>query len=181
MENPDLLNPSSGRRQGASIGRTRKPNRVWADGLILALEALIALTSIPAGILLAVKRDGSMIRLPLELLKGSPFHSYLIPGLVLFLVVGGASIAAIVAVWVHSPYAYWFTLASSLLLMGWIIAQVLFIGYQGLLQPMVLSIGIILFALSWFQGGRVQYRKDLPFALLFLSTYIVSLRPWCMA
>ncbi len=42
---------------------------------------------------------------PLEWLTGSPFHSYFLPGLILFLAVGGSALFAAIAVFRNTPIA----------------------------------------------------------------------------
>lgn len=147
--------------------RRSKPHRVFPDGLILVLEALVALSAIPAGLLLAVKPDGSLIGLPTEILRGSPFPSFLVPGLVLALIVGGSSFTALVAVLIRHPRGRTVALGSGLLLIGWIAMQVILIGYQGFLQPLLLSIGILIVILS-----RVREKRVDKWFSVFVSSFV---------
>jgi uncharacterized membrane protein YeiH len=59
-------------------------------GGLLFVAGLGALTAIGGGIALATGVD----KLPAEWLKGTPFRSYLYPGIILTVVVGGSAAAA---------------------------------------------------------------------------------------
>jgi hypothetical protein len=70
-------------------------NRVARVALVV-LEVLRGLAAVGGGLAL-VLTNGQLIRMPVELLRGSPFSSYLIPGLVL-LTVGISNLASAAAV-----------------------------------------------------------------------------------
>lgn len=62
---------------------------------LVVIDAFVALTAIGGGVALAAGLEAN--RFPLDWLQGTPFHSYLIPGLILAGVVGGsAAVAAVV-------------------------------------------------------------------------------------
>lgn len=102
----------------------------------------MSLNSIPAGLLLVLRPDGSFIGLPPSLLSGTPFADFLVPGLALSFAVGGSSLAAFLLVLVRRPFARTATLLAGAIQIGWIACQVAFIGYQGFLQPLILVLGL---------------------------------------
>lgn len=64
--------------------------------------------------------------MPVSLIAGSPFTSYLWPGIILLTVVGGTHLAAFVALWRRSPLGlFWQTVAGFALLI-WIYVEVAF-------------------------------------------------------
>jgi hypothetical protein len=63
---------------------------------LVVLEILMGLAAVGGGLALVVT-NGQVIEMPVELLEGSPFRSYFIPGLVL-LVVGITNLASSAAV-----------------------------------------------------------------------------------
>lgn len=71
---------------------------MWVSGMrsaLVVIDAFVALTAIGGGVALAAGLEAN--RFPLDWLQGTPFHSYLIPGLILAGVVGGsAAVAAVV-------------------------------------------------------------------------------------
>lgn len=93
----------------------------------LALRILlgfVAFTALPCGLLLILKPDGSWLQLSTNLLTTSPFHSFLFPGIVLCLVVGGANLVAFVKHLQQGTHAFWYTLSAGILISGWIVVQV---------------------------------------------------------
>ncbi|MBL7718599.1 MAG: hypothetical protein JNL72_07175 [Flavipsychrobacter sp.] len=91
--------------------------------------------------------------IPLSWLDGSPFHSYFIPALVLFVGVGGSCAVSFVAVLRGASFARMAALLSGLLLLGWILVQVSIIGYVSWLQPAMIVAAIVILALVWHLPG----------------------------
>ena len=76
---------------------------------------------------------------PTQWLSGTPFHDYVMPGVILAAVVGGSQVAAAVAAWRRHRHAKAFSLGAALILLGWIVTQLAMIGYVAILQPIVLA------------------------------------------
>lgn len=85
---------------------------------------------------------------PVEWLEGSPFHTYFIPSLILFVVVGGLSLIALINLFRSKKSAITASVAAGLVLVLWIIAQVLVIGFVSALQPIMFSAGILVIFLA---------------------------------
>jgi hypothetical protein len=85
---------------------------------------------------------------PREWLDGTPFRSYRIPSLILFVVVGGGLFVAAVAVLADWAGARWFAAAGSVVLLGWIGVQVAVIGYVSWLQPATACAGALALVLA---------------------------------
>jgi hypothetical protein len=60
--------------------------------VLVIVDAVVGVTAAGGGIALAAGLEGG--RYPARWLKGTPFSSYLIPGLILAVVVGGSAAAA---------------------------------------------------------------------------------------
>jgi hypothetical protein len=95
-------------------------------------------------------------------LDGSPFGSYLVPGLLLFAVVGGGMAIASLAWLLKSRVAPWLSLFMGATLVGWIVAQVAIIGYVSPLQPIFFVVGAGLAGLagSLLRGQRPAARAE---------------------
>lgn len=85
---------------------------------------------------------------PTQWLAGSPFTSYFIPSLILFVIVGGSLLAACAAVFAAQRWASRLTVAAALIVLGWITVQVAIIGFVSWLQPVTAIIGVILLGLA---------------------------------
>lgn len=93
----------------------------WPRVALVVLEGFVALTAIAGGIALATGLERN--RFPLAWLEGTPFHSYVVPGLILCLVVGGMAAAATIVV-LRAPMAgAWLSLAASVTLVGQIVGE----------------------------------------------------------
>src|ERR1700738_5076922 len=62
--------------------------------LAIVLEVLLGIGALFGGGQFILAPDGHLIGVPLKMLAGTPFHSFLVPGLVLFTLLGVAPIAA---------------------------------------------------------------------------------------
>ncbi len=85
---------------------------------------------------------------PLEWLDGTPFPSYFFPAFVLFLIIGGSSLLAAVAVFNRSPLARKATLIAGTILLSWLSIQVALIGYVSWMQPATAIAGFIILYLT---------------------------------
>ncbi len=81
--------------------------------------------------------------IPPEWLQGSPFSSYFIPSLFLFVVIGGACLLAAMMVFRRKSMARNASFICGLLMLAWIIAQVAIIGFVSWLQPAIVMSGLL--------------------------------------
>ncbi len=72
---------------------------------------------------------------PVEWLNGTPFTSYFIPSLILFVIVGGAFLAAAVSFFRHHALAVTFGYIVIAIVLVWLVVQILMIGYVSWMQP----------------------------------------------
>jgi hypothetical protein len=89
---------------------------------LLVADAAVALTAIGGGIALATGLEGD--RFSLDMLKGTPFRNYVLPGILLAAAVGGSAAVA-AALTILEPRAG--TLASAVagvIMIGWIVGEV---------------------------------------------------------
>lgn len=95
---------------------------------------------------------------PTELLRGSPFASYLIPSIVLFVVVGGSMLVASVLVFRRWRHAQWAVVAAMGIVFVWLAVQVMIIGYTSWLQPAVAIAAIVVLLLNrWLPSAKPNY------------------------
>jgi hypothetical protein len=87
--------------------------------------------------------------IPLEWLKDSPFRSYFIPALFLFVVVGGSCLYASIAVFRNRKSGRTTSLLCGILMISWIMIQVSIIGYVSWMQPAIFITGIVVLLAAW--------------------------------
>jgi hypothetical protein len=119
---------------------------VIAQGVI---QIFVGVSAAVSGLLLMFSPSGSLLQAPLEMLKGSPFTDFLVPGFILFAVNGiGQFVAAYLTV--RRKQAAALTGAVfGLGLMIWIFVQVNMIGGGHILQYSYFFIGVTETALAF--------------------------------
>jgi hypothetical protein len=116
------------------------------QSIIVAIELFVGVMAI-VGTIGLLGGFWSQI-LPVTMLEGSPFASYLVPALVLVLLVGGSSFLAALLVLEHHPLGDVATLISGGILVVFEIVEYAVIGLTMFLQPAMFAIGIVLVVLA---------------------------------
>ena len=125
-------------------------DRNWIRVALGTLLGFLALNAFGGGIYGMLGAEG----VPAELLRGSPFASYLVPSIVLFVVVGGSMCAASVLVFRRWQHAQWAVVVSMGIVFVWLVVQVMIIGYTSWLQPAVAVAAIVVLLLNrWLPRG----------------------------
>jgi hypothetical protein len=114
---------------------------------LIALIVLVGAMAFVCGIGLIINGLG----MPEAELDGTPFSSYLIPGLVLCLVVGGSLLGAACLAHRQSPLASLATLGAGCVLLGWIIVEAVLINAGRALQGAIflIALTIIFWSVQW--------------------------------
>jgi hypothetical protein len=111
---------------------------------LIIFNSLLALTSIAGGIGLLLELNAP----PKELLKGSPFPSYVIPGLALLILVGGSAAAATVTLILNHRRSKFFVLLAALAIIIFEVLEIIIIGSpEGVarnLQVLYLAVGLVI-------------------------------------
>lgn len=122
--------------------------------LLILLTLFTGITAMAGGLMLVLWPDGSAMQLPLGQLNTSLFSNYLIPGLVLFFVVGGLNMAALVAILRKRNYRYNLSIAAGVMITGFIIGELLFISELHWLQFLYLGIGLLTVLTAYQLKGK---------------------------
>src|SRR6202140_3451632 len=124
--------------------------------LAMVLEIFLGIGALFGGIQFILAPDGHLLGTPLSMLAGTPFHSFLVPGLLLFLFVGlGPMVAAAITARRRAigPLA---AFAVGLTLMGWITAEMVIVaGLTSLFWAFYLVLGTVIAAvgLAWWRAS----------------------------
>lgn len=86
---------------------------------------------------------------PTEWLKGSPFRGYFIPGLILFICVGGSSLIAAIAVFRRHRIARKAAYLCGIITLLWLTVQIAIIGYVSWMQPTTTVVALFILLLTW--------------------------------
>ena len=107
------------------------------------LQIFIGITAVLGGFGLVSDPSGDKMHVPLELLKNSPFTSYLIPGLVLLIVNGTGNMLAGILTFFRTRYAGNLAMFFGVFLTLYMAIEVWFIGLLNFSQPLYFILGLV--------------------------------------
>lgn len=119
--------------------------------IVIILLIFLALNAIGGGLFLIADPSGKAIQISIELLQGTPFTDYLIPGIILLFANGILSLAtAILTIRKVKSYP-WFIILQGCVLIGWLTFEIILNKkfFSPILHYPLYTIGII-FIISGF-------------------------------
>jgi hypothetical protein len=125
--------------------------------LAVGLEIFLGIGALFGGGLLILAPDGRLLGMPTTLLSGTPFRSFLVPGLCLFVFVGIAPLVAAAMILRRQAIAPLAAVAVGLTLVGWIAAEMVALAGLGSLAwafYLVLGTSIAVVGLGWWRSSR---------------------------
>jgi hypothetical protein len=129
---------------------------------LMVATGFVAVTALAGGVALVVGSLApdlaTVLSPPAEYLEGSPFGSYLVPGLVLGLVLGGVHVVAFVLLARRHPRALLAAVVAGYAAVIWIVVQMTIIPFSPLQAVYVVmglvEIGLVLLALGVLRPDR---------------------------
>jgi hypothetical protein len=115
----------------------------WVSPLLGGLQAFIGVGALAGGLMLMLDPSGSGMGFPVELLEGSPFPDYLIPGVFLFAINGLGSLVGAGLSFARHRYAGEAAAILGAILMAWIAIQVTIIGSLHWLHFLYFALGFV--------------------------------------
>ena len=121
------------------------------------IQTIVAVAGITAGLSMIFQPDGRGIGISTDILLGSPFEDFLIPGLFLFFVNGLFHGLGAILSFTRHKYAGILGMILGVILIIWICIQVYFISLTHFLQPTFFFVGILEMIQSYFLYGRMRF------------------------
>lgn len=119
----------------------------------MALELFLSAGALAGGLALILGPRGEIIPLPVSSLAGSPFDTYLVPGLILFGVLGLGPLVAVVMTLRRHRLAPVAAVMTGMAILAWLAVEIAIVGYtsEPPLQPIYLGLGVAVVAvgLAW--------------------------------
>ncbi|HXN92688.1 MAG TPA: hypothetical protein VN906_14520 [Candidatus Sulfotelmatobacter sp.] len=137
------------------IGSSRRPLPGIAR-LAVVLEIFLGLGALFGGGALILASDGHLLGMPTTLLAGSPFTSFLVPGIILFTFVGIAPLLAAAMTMRRQAFAPIAAVAVGLTLIGWVSVEMVVLAGLGSLawaMYLVLGVCIALIGVAWWRSS----------------------------
>jgi hypothetical protein len=120
---------------------------------LYVLLSLVALTATISGLLLITEPNGSYLNISPEILSGTPFKDFFLPGLMLVLIIGGTSITAILYPAKNNKKSYNWTLIAGVALCALIIGEAIIINIHWL-EFVYLVLGSLIILLAFQLKGK---------------------------
>jgi hypothetical protein len=131
-----------------------------------------ALSGLAGGAALIAAPDGSIFQMPVFILEGSPFQSFLIPGLILFLLLGifpAFTFAGLVKpfsikifrslnLYKEQHWSWTFSLYTGLMLIVWIDIEVMIVGGGHALQTIYGLTGVAIVMMTLLPAVKKHYK-----------------------
>lgn len=148
-----------------------KPHKPGVWYALLALLLLEGIMALMGGYKLIKDPSGALVGMPIDILAHSPFSNFLIPGIVLFSLLGVFPLVVVFLLlrkpqWkffsffnLHSDrhYSWSFSLYVGLLIILWILFEVWWIGYVHPLQIIFSFLGMIIIILALMPSVKNHY------------------------
>ena len=125
--------------------------------LAVGLEIFLSIGALYGGGSLILAPDGHLLGIPISLLAGTPFRSFLVPGICLFSFVGLAPLLAAAISIRRQEIAPLAAVAVGLTLIGWITVEMVALAGVGSLAwafYLVLGTSIAAVGLAWWRSSR---------------------------
>jgi len=117
----------------------------------ISLLFFTAINALIAGALFIADPSGKLMGMTADYLKDAPFNSFLIPGIVLFVVNGVLNVAAGIMTIRNHAAAARFVILQGILLCGWIVVQILMVRDINALHIVMRICTTILIGLGWLR------------------------------
>jgi hypothetical protein len=153
--------------------RNQTNHRVFAVWLLIFLQFFLGFGALISGGLLIIAPNGSLMQMPLSMLELSPFSNFLIPGTILFSLVGVYPLAVAYSLWRkptwrwpdllnpfrHKHWSWAASLAAGVILLIWITVEVLMLRSIAFLHVLYFIWGWLLILLTLTAGVRQHYAR----------------------
>jgi len=157
------------RKNEDNIFKIRKTRNIF-----LFVLGFLALGAIGGGIILIISPTGELIGIPLSVFKNIPFNSYLIPGIILFSVLGLIPLLLIIAllkkpesklaeqfnIFKDMHWSWTYSIYIAFTLVGWIHIELIFLqGAVHWLQTFYMCYAILMITMALLPRIRYLYKK----------------------
>ena len=150
-----------------------KPERPVALYLLFIMMVFEAASAMCGGAALIIKTDGSLLQMPLSWLRVSPFSNYLIPGIILFTVLGvfpaftftvlisepELNFARHINLYKNRYFGWTCSLVTGFAIIIWIDIQVFYLGYGSPFQAAYVLLGLLILIFTLLPGVMKYYER----------------------
>lgn len=140
--------------------------------LLIFMHVLLGIGAVFGGLVLVIDPSGGLVKMPITLLKNSPFNNFLIPGTVLLVILGIFPLIisyALITKWywktanrlnifteMHWSWAYSLYIGFALII--WITVEVFFIKQIAAIHVVYIFLGLVIQAVTVLPTVQKYYR-----------------------
>ncbi|MFT8363153.1 MAG: hypothetical protein ABF608_08245 [Sporolactobacillus sp.] len=153
----------------------KKRPKTITTWLLIVLQFFLGLGAVFGGGALTLAPDGSLLRIPLSILKYGPFHTFLIPGLILLVVLGiypliiaifliserHFTLGKRLAIFRDKYWAWSHSLYIGFLLIGWITIEMFLIQAVAIGHLIYMFWALVILALTLLPSVQHHYARSL--------------------
>lgn len=150
--------------------RNNKPFLVW---LLIILHIFLGVGAVFGGGALVLSPNGSLLQMPLDILKYSPFHSYFFPGLILLVMLGVLPLivsfflftkkqckaAEIFTIYKHVHWAWTYSLYIGFIVILWITIETYMIQAVAFIHVFYVILGLTIQAITLLPTVQSYYEQ----------------------
>jgi uncharacterized membrane protein YvlD (DUF360 family) len=112
--------------------------------IAIATLGFLSVSSIMGAVPLILRPSGEILHMPLSMLEHSPFHTFLIPGIILLLANGVLSLLVLMMAIRQRPGYGWWTAFQGCVIAGWIVVEIVMLRAAVWPHYFYLAIGLVL-------------------------------------
>jgi hypothetical protein len=149
---------------------SRRPFPLW---VLVVLHFFIGVGALISGAMLFVAPDGHLMQWNTDQLSGTPFPDYLVPGIILFILLGVYPLLVGYGLlrkppwsWLESinpvkkqHWAWSASWAAGIIMLIWISVETLLLGFISFLQPVIAVYGVLIILLTLIPPVRSYYQR----------------------
>ena len=150
--------------------KTKKPFSFY---LLLVVVGFQSISALFGGFSLITSPNGDTLEMPVSFLKDTPFTNFLIPGIVLFFLLGVFPIFILAGLYTlknwrwpeyfniykNRHWSWTFSLYLAIMLILWIDLQIMWVGYGNLIQTLYALVGVLILIVTLLPSNMKYFEK----------------------
>lgn len=144
----------------------------FTSKLLILLHLILGVGAVFGGSVLVIDPSGKLVKMPIELLETAPFNSFLIPGIILFVVLGVLPLIVSFALatkrelrianglnlFADMYWAWAYSIYVSFALIIWITIETFFIQHVAIIHVAYIFLGLTIQAVTLLPSVQKYYR-----------------------
>ncbi len=151
-----------------------KTKKSFSFYLLLVVVGFQSISALFGGFSLITSPNGATLEMPVTFLKDTPFTNFLIPGLVLFFLLGVFPIFILAGLYTlknwswpenfniykNRHWSWTFSLYLSIMLIIWIDLQIMWVGYGNFIQTLYALVGVLILVVTLLPSNMKYFEKQ---------------------